>query len=170
MLSPVPSLFTELCTSLCILASPHFALQYQTRPLNQKRRIAPDPAYAATHACLPLRRELPRALFTNRTLCHQTHGDSGTILCQDCQSGGWSRIPLNTGWSDTMQYRPTELVAFGPELCKEARRAGKGVNESYFLVHRVLTEVFHEDLTQIPQSSLQAHLSNRLQENLRATG
>lgn len=69
-----------------------------------------------------------------------------------------------------MPYRPTELVAFGPELCQEARRAGKGVNESHFLVHRVLTEVFQEDLTQVPQGNLQAHLSRRLQENLRASG
>ena len=69
-----------------------------------------------------------------------------------------------------MPYRPSELVAFGPRLCEEAKRAGKGVNESHFLVHRVLTEVFHEDLTKIPQSKLQAHLSHRLQETLRATG
>ncbi len=69
-----------------------------------------------------------------------------------------------------MPYRPTELVAFGPELCKEARRAGKGVNESYLLVHRVLTAVFNEDLTRVPKNSLQAHLSRRLQENLLATG
>ena len=96
--------------------------------------------------------------------------DTGTILCHDRLSRGWSGVPLDTGWSDTMPYRPIELVAFGPELCEQAKRAGKGVNESHLLVHRVLTEVLNEDLTKIPQSSLQAHLSHRLQATLRATG
>lgn len=59
-----------------------------------------------------------------------------------------------------------ELVALGPELRDEAKRHGKGVNESYFLVHRVLSRAFREDLKAIPRDSLKAHLSKRLHETL----
>lgn len=67
-----------------------------------------------------------------------------------------------------MPYRYSDLVALGPELCKEARQSGKGVNESYLFVHRVLSEVFHEDLSKIPEAGIRQHLSARLQDQLHA--
>lgn len=66
-----------------------------------------------------------------------------------------------------MPNRYSELVAFGPELCEEARRAGHGVNESYLVVHRVLSEVFSEDLSKIPETNIKRHLSARLQDQLK---
>ena len=65
-----------------------------------------------------------------------------------------------------MPYRHSDLVAFGPGLCEEAKLSGKGVNESYLLVHRLLTEVFREDLAEVPPGRLRAHLSGRLQRTL----
>ena len=65
-----------------------------------------------------------------------------------------------------MQYRHSELIAFGPELCEEARRSGKGVNESYLIVHRILAAAFREDLGDVPEGLLHAHLSDRLQKTL----
>jgi hypothetical protein len=67
-----------------------------------------------------------------------------------------------------MPYRHSDLIALGPELCEEARRYGKSVNESHLLVHRVLSEVFREDPAKVPHENLHAHLSGRLQRNLRA--
>ncbi len=69
-------------------------------------------------------------------------------------------------WSGVMPYRHSELVAFGPGLCEEAKRSGKGVNESYLLVHRLLAEAFREDLAEVPKGSLGEHLSGRLQKSL----
>ena len=64
-----------------------------------------------------------------------------------------------------MPNRWTELLAMGPELFDEAKRHGKGVNESYFLVHRVLSQAFKEDLARIPD--VRGHLTSRLKETLR---
>ena len=58
-----------------------------------------------------------------------------------------------------------ELLAMGPELFDEAKRHGKGVNESYLLVHRVLSQAFKEDLARIPD--VRGHLTLRLKETLR---
>ena len=65
-----------------------------------------------------------------------------------------------------MPTRLFEMVALGPELRDEAKRQGRGVNESYLLVHRVLSRAFREDLNAIPRENLKAHLSKRLQETL----
>jgi hypothetical protein len=67
-----------------------------------------------------------------------------------------------------MQKRLFELVALGPELRDEAAREGKGVNESYLAVHRVLSRAFREDLDEIPRDGLRSFLSKRLKETLQA--
>ena len=65
-----------------------------------------------------------------------------------------------------MKDRLFELVALGPELRDEAKRHGKGINESYLLVHHVLSRAFQEDLKNLPKETLRTHLSKRLQESL----
>ena len=65
-----------------------------------------------------------------------------------------------------MKDRLFELVKLGPELRDEAKRHGKGVNESYMAVHRVLSRAFSEDTQTIPSENLRAHLSKRLHETL----
>lgn len=66
-----------------------------------------------------------------------------------------------------MKERLFELVALGPELRDEAKRHGKGVNESYMAVHKVLSRAFSEEDTHtIPSERLRAHLSKRLHETL----
>lgn len=65
-----------------------------------------------------------------------------------------------------MPYRHSELIAFGPELCEEAKRSGKTINESYLLVHHILAEAFREDLAAVPDGRLHALLSDRLQKTL----
>ena len=65
-----------------------------------------------------------------------------------------------------MKDRLFELVKLGPELRDEAKRQGKGVNESYFAVHKVLSRAFHEDTHRIPSENLRAHLSKKLHETL----
>lgn len=65
-----------------------------------------------------------------------------------------------------MKQRLFELVALGPELRDEAKRHGKGVNESYMAVHKVLSRAFAEDTRSIPTERLRAHLSMRLRETL----
>ena len=66
-----------------------------------------------------------------------------------------------------MKERLFELVALGPELRDEAKRHGKGVNESYLAVHKVLSRAFEEDPHKVPSERLRAHLSMRLHETLR---
>lgn len=61
-----------------------------------------------------------------------------------------------------MKNRMFEVLAMGPELINEAQRNGKGVNEAYLLVHRVLSQAFKEDLARIPKESLRDHLAKRL--------
>jgi hypothetical protein len=65
-----------------------------------------------------------------------------------------------------MKDRLFELVALGPELRDEATRQGKGINESYLAVHRVLSRAFREDLREFPRERLRAHLTKRLHETL----
>jgi hypothetical protein len=65
-----------------------------------------------------------------------------------------------------MNDRVFELVKLGPELRDEAKRHGKGVNESYMAVHKVLARAFHEGAHTIPSENLRAHLSKRLHETL----
>jgi len=62
-----------------------------------------------------------------------------------------------------MNKRLVELVALGPELRVEAQRLGHGVNESYLLVHHVLSQAFREDPDKIPSNKLRDHLTSRLQ-------
>ena len=64
-----------------------------------------------------------------------------------------------------MTDRHIEILALGPVLRDEATRRGKGVNESYLAVHRVLSRAFKEDLN-VPRDALRTHLSKRLQETL----
>ena len=66
-----------------------------------------------------------------------------------------------------MPDRLFEMVALGPALRDEAKRHGKGVNESYLLVHRVLAEAFREDLARISGDALREHLSTRLKKSMR---
>lgn len=61
-----------------------------------------------------------------------------------------------------MKNRMFEVLAMGPELINEAQRNGKGVNEAYLLVHRVLSQAFKEDLARIPKENLRDHLASRL--------
>lgn len=61
-----------------------------------------------------------------------------------------------------MKNRMFEVLAMGPELIDEAQRNGKGVNEAYLLVHRVLSQAFKEDLARIPKENLRDHLAKRL--------
>jgi hypothetical protein len=61
-----------------------------------------------------------------------------------------------------MKNRMFEVLAMGPELISEAQRNGKGVNEAYLLVHRVLSQAFKEDLARIPKENLRDHLASRL--------
>ena len=61
-----------------------------------------------------------------------------------------------------MKNRMFEVLAMGPELINEAQRNGKGVNEAYLLVHRVLSQAFKEDLARIPKENLRDHLAKRL--------
>jgi hypothetical protein len=56
-----------------------------------------------------------------------------------------------------------ELLALGPELIAEAKRDGKGVNESYYLVHRVLAQAL-TDPSRLPCEDLRAHLSSRMKQ------
>lgn len=67
-----------------------------------------------------------------------------------------------------MQTRLFELVALGPELRDEAARHGKSVNESYLVVHRVLSRAFREDPKAVPSDGLRAYMKTRLQETLKA--
>lgn len=61
----------------------------------------------------------------------------------------------------------TELVALGPELCREAVRAGRGVNESHLLVHHVFSDVLREDLLNLSSDELREQLTRRLRERMR---
>jgi hypothetical protein len=65
-----------------------------------------------------------------------------------------------------MKDRLFELVKLGPELRDEAKRHGKGVNESYLAVHKVLSRAFNDDTHNVPSENLRAHLSKRLHETL----
>lgn len=68
--------------------------------------------------------------------------------------------------SEYMTY--TDLVAIGPELCREAIRAGRGVNESHLLVHRLLSDLLREDIAHLPETALREQLSLRLRAQLGA--
>lgn len=65
--------------------------------------------------------------------------------------------------------RYAQLVAFGPDLFREAARSGKGVNESYLFVHRVLAEVFREDLSTVSETGLRELLSRKLERQIQAS-
>lgn len=67
-----------------------------------------------------------------------------------------------------MKQRLFELVALGPELRDEAKRHGRGVNESYLAVHKVLSRAFAEDPRTVPSERLRAHLSKQLHETLQS--
>jgi hypothetical protein len=69
-----------------------------------------------------------------------------------------------------MPERHSQLLAMGPELWKEARLSGRGVNESYLYVHRVLSAAFREDLGDMPEPRLREHLSRLLQQHLHTAG
>jgi hypothetical protein len=56
-----------------------------------------------------------------------------------------------------------ELLALGPELIAEAKRDGKGVNESYYLVHRVLAQAL-TDPSRLPCENLRDHLASRMRQ------
>ena len=56
-----------------------------------------------------------------------------------------------------------ELLALGPELIAEAKRDGTGVNESYYLVHRVLAQAL-TDPSRLPCENLRDHLSSRMRQ------
>ena len=66
-----------------------------------------------------------------------------------------------------MNKRLVELVALGPELRVEAQKLGHGVNESYMLVHKVLSQAFREDPDRVPSHALRDHLSSKLQRQVR---
>ncbi len=60
-----------------------------------------------------------------------------------------------------------DVLAMGPELIDEAKRNGISINESYLLVHRVLSQALKEDLARIPKERLRDHLASQL-KNLAA--
>ena len=64
-----------------------------------------------------------------------------------------------------MTDRIVELVALGPELCKQAESRGKSVNEAHFLVHEVLAQTF-ADLHRIPSDRLRDHVAQALERKL----
>ena len=66
-----------------------------------------------------------------------------------------------------MHTRLVEMVALGPELRVEAQKLGHGVNESYLLVHKVLSRAFRDNPEHIPAHALRDHLSSRLQKYVR---
>ncbi len=66
-----------------------------------------------------------------------------------------------------MRTRLVEMVALGPELRIEAQKLGKGVNESYLVVHRVLSQAFRDNPDGIPSEALRDHLSSRLHRVVR---
>jgi hypothetical protein len=66
-----------------------------------------------------------------------------------------------------MHTRLVEMVALGPELRVEAQKLGQGVNESYMLVHKVLSQAFRDDPEHIPAHALRDHLTTRLQRCVR---
>jgi hypothetical protein len=63
-----------------------------------------------------------------------------------------------------MHTRLVEMVALGPELRVEAQKLGHGVNESYMLVHQVLSDAFRENPEHIPAHALRDHLASRLRK------
>ena len=66
-----------------------------------------------------------------------------------------------------MHTRLVEMVALGPELRVEAQKLGQGVNESYLLVHQVLSQAFRDSPEKIPSHALRDHLTSRLQRRAR---
>jgi hypothetical protein len=66
-----------------------------------------------------------------------------------------------------MHTRLVEMVALGPELRVEAQKLGKGINESYMVVHQVLAQAFRDDPERIPAHALRAHLTSRLERVVR---
>ena len=66
-----------------------------------------------------------------------------------------------------MHTRLVEMVALGPELRVQAQKLGQGVNESYLLVHEVLSQAFRDSPERIPAASLRDHLTSRLQRQVR---
>jgi len=69
-----------------------------------------------------------------------------------------------------MPERHSELLAMGPELWQQARLSGRGVNESYLYVHRVLSQAFREDFRDMTEARLREHLSTQLQQQIIAAG
>src|SRR5262245_11390439 len=116
-------------------------------------------------------------MFIAWKICHQTVGDISCSLCHHAsqevvvglstEHSGRRWMRNKHIWSDEMQDRLFDLVALGPELRDEAKSHGKGVNESYLLVHHVLARAFQEDLKHMPKERLRTHLSQRLQASMR---
>ena len=65
--------------------------------------------------------------------------------------------------------RFAEILAFGPRLRDEAARRCGCLNESYFLVHEVMSGAFGDDPHLTASAALQGHLSRRLNAKLPTT-
>jgi hypothetical protein len=53
------------------------------------------------------------------------------------------------------------LVAYGPELCRQAILAGRCANESHLHLHAVLSEMLRTDLDHLPEPDLRQRLEMR---------
>lgn len=62
------------------------------------------------------------------------------------------------------------LVAYGPELCRQAILAGRCANESHLTLHAVLSEMLQDDLGEVPEGDLRQHLEARYRARLSLQG
>jgi hypothetical protein len=65
---------------------------------------------------------------------------------------------------DVMRY--AGLVAYGPELCRQAILAGRCANESHMTLHTVLTEMLQDNLDGVPERDLRRRLEKRYRARL----
>jgi hypothetical protein len=80
---------------------------------------------------------------------------------------GWfpSTIGPHRQWmEDVMRY--AGLVAYAPELCRQAILAGRCANESHLLLHTVLSQMLQDDIEQLPEHALRHQLEMKYQAQL----
>ena len=62
--------------------------------------------------------------------------------------------------------RVIEILASASQLCREAGRASGCINESYFLVHQVISRALADKPGLVPSGELHGELSSRLRLKL----
>jgi hypothetical protein len=105
----------------------------------------------------------PRQFVTKRSATSKVR--YGTMLAVEV-----GPLPKHSGSGEARRAecamkktRLFELLALGPELIAEAKREGKSVNESYYLVHRVIAQAL-TDPSRLPRENLRDHLSSRMKQ------